>query len=178
MLGADLWSKRIENLGETGITEPKVTTEAQIRQGDEDEARRILDETQTPAFRTMNAEVEEIEFDDAEVQHSENEPPTVKPTEAPHHVDTLPVEPFQKEPDTVPLVPTKVNNPDDEPMTRGEMKRLWQEQYVRVQLSQLPRDAGNVEAPPIGAKRGADWVSRMPRPEDVPSPVTMTARLP
>ena len=100
----------------------------------------------------MNAEVEEIEFDDTAVQNPEIEPPRVKPTEAPHHVDTLPVEPLRKEPDTVPTVPIQVNNPDDEPMTRGEMKRLWQEQYVRVQLSQLPRDAGNVEATPIEIK--------------------------
>jgi hypothetical protein len=128
MLDADLWSKRIGRLDEPGVAETKVTTtEAQIRQDNEDEARRILDETQTPAYQTMDVEVEEIEFDDTEVQHPTIEPPRVKPTESPRHVETQPVDTLQKEPDVVPPgppVPTKVNNPDDEPLILGEMTRL------------------------------------------------------
>jgi hypothetical protein len=37
MLDADLRSKRIGNLGETGVTEPKVSPDAQKQQGDEEE---------------------------------------------------------------------------------------------------------------------------------------------
>jgi hypothetical protein len=84
MLDADVWSKRIGNLHDPGATEPKAMTEAQFRKEDEDEARRILDETQTPAFQTMDAEVEEIEIDDIEVQQPIIEPPRVKPAEVQH----------------------------------------------------------------------------------------------
>jgi hypothetical protein len=92
-------------------------------------------------------------------------------------VSALPVDPPKTDPDYA--FPVNLNKrasrPDDETMTRGEILRLWEEKYARVKLPPLPYDADNVGVPPVELEQGVEWVSRMPRPEDVPSPVAMTA---
>jgi hypothetical protein len=141
MLGADMWSKRIRKLDDPNSTEPKAMTEAQLRWKDEEDTRRILDENQIPAFQTMDDEAEEIEVEENEVRQPATETPRVNlieaqnptidsarviPTESPIHNDAQPVEPVRTELEVVPPVPpvtTTVNNPDDEPMTVGEMRR-------------------------------------------------------
>jgi hypothetical protein len=77
MRDADLWGERIGILD--GVTEPKVLTEAQIRWKDEDDARRILDET----FQTVEYEDEEVEVE-VEVRKPE-ETPGVNPIEPKTH---------------------------------------------------------------------------------------------
>jgi hypothetical protein len=138
---------------------------------------------------------EQIEIEDEEVQQPVIEPPRVKrievqsptidsarviPTESPNNNDTRPVEPVREEPDVVspippvPPVPTTANDPDDEPMTMGEVERLMQ-QFAQQQISRPPCDAGVVDTPASETRMGADWLNRMPRLEDVPSPIAMTA---
>jgi hypothetical protein len=184
MLDADIWGKRIKDLGDTNSPSHKRPSPAQKQREFEEAARRTLDDIQIPALPSHDNDVMDDDYHAEEdeptgVPNPAHMPAAGKPTGVPHPAHVPPDGQRAEVQHSAKAID------GSEPITLDQLQKKLDERDRRKEQCH----AGNVEDPPpvvyktfaeavdqpLEHKSGIETLRGVPRSNDSPSPVAMTA---